>query len=141
MVHVIEEFKAFPPSVKNAIIFLVAGWIWHYTSLYRYFFNGTIPFNQIVIGVSVCFFVFRVKKWARVLCIVCNILIVMMYLSVTISFLSAGKTHYAAVSGFNVVLFSLATYFLAVGESSRFFKERSPTPEKDSNVNRDKNHG
>ncbi|MBI9084322.1 MAG: hypothetical protein JEZ11_12040 [Desulfobacterales bacterium] len=132
MVHVIEEFKAFPNSVRNAIVFLVAGWLWHYVSLYRYFYSGNIPFKQIVIGVSVCFFVFRIRNWARVLCIVCNILIVVMYLTVTFSFLSAGKTHYATVAGFNVVLFSLATYFLAVGESSRFFKERSPAPGKDN---------
>lgn len=131
MVHVIEEFKAFPNSVRNAIVFLIAGWLWHYVSLYRYFYGGNIPFRQIVIGVSVCFFVFRIRNWARVLCIVCNILIVVMYLTVTVSFLTAGKTHYAMVAGFNVILFSLATYFLVVGESSRFFKERSPAPVKD----------
>jgi hypothetical protein len=128
MVHVLDDFKAFPNSVRNGLLFLVIGWIWHYFSLYRYFFNGNIPFNQIVIGVSICYFVFRIKNWARVLCLVSNSLIILMYLSVTYSFFVMGKPHLGVVSGLNVILFSIATYFLAIGESSGFFKERSPRP-------------
>ena len=139
MVQVIEEYKSFPNSVRNAILFLFAGWVWHYISLYRYFFRGEVPFNQIVIGLSICYFVFRIKSWARVLCIVCNILIVVMYLSVFLSFLAAGKTHYAAVSGINVVLFSLASYFLFVGESSRFFKEKNPRQDAEDQTDQNEN--
>ena len=126
MVQVIEVFKGYPASVRNAIMFLCFSWLWHYVSLYRYFFHGDLPFNQIVIGVSICYFVFRIKNWARVLCIVCNILIIVMYLSLTFSFMTAAKTHFAAISGINVLLFSMATYYLFVGESSRFFKAHSP---------------
>ena len=128
MVQAVEMFKTYPGSVRNALIFLFSGWIWHYVSLYRYFFHGDLPANQIVIGVSLCYFVFRIKNWARILCIVCNILIIAMYLSVGFSFMAGGKIHFAVVSGINVVLFSLASFYLFTGATARYFKEHSPRP-------------
>ncbi len=133
----IAEFMESPPSVKNGLTVLLLAWGWHFITLYRFFLNGKIPGNQIVIGGLVCLFVFLLKNWARVLCIVCNILIVFMYLFVGASFYSKGNIYFGLIALMNVSLFSLATYFLAIGSSSAFFKSKLPkkevSPDNDSN--------
>ncbi len=132
----ISDFKDSPPSVKNGLTVLLLAWMWHFITLYRFFLNGHVPGNQIVIGLLVCLFVFLIKNWARVLCIVCNILIVFMYLFVGASFYANGKIYYGLIALMNVALFSLATYFLMLGSSSAFYKSKLPPkevpPENDS---------
>ena len=134
--NTLAEFRESPPSVKNGLTILVLAWVWHFITLYRFFLNGQVPGNQIVIGLFVCVFVFLLKNWARVLCIVCNILIILMYLFVGASFYSSGKVYYGLLALMNVSLFSLATYFLAIGSSSAFYKskmpKKKPPPENDS---------
>jgi hypothetical protein len=133
----IAEFRESPASVKNGLTILIMAWVWHFITLYRFFLNGQIPGNQIVIGLFVCLFVFLLKNWARVLCIVCNILIIFMYIFVGASFYSSGKTYFGLIALMNVALFSLATYFLAISSSSAFYKSKLPPkedapPEKES---------
>lgn len=125
----IADFKESPPSVKNGLTVLVLAWIWHFISLYRFFLNGQIPSNQIVIGLLVCVFVFLMKNWARVLCIVCNILIVFMYLFVGASFYGSGKIYFGVIALMNVALFALATYFLMLGSTSAYYKSKLPPKE------------
>ena len=69
------------------------------------------------------------KNWARGLCIVCNILIVFMYLFVGASFYASGKIYFGVIALMNVALFSLATYFLMLGSSSTFYKSKLPPKE------------
>ena len=69
------------------------------------------------------------KNWARVLCIVCNILIIFMYLFVGASFYSSGKIYFGVIALMNVALFSLATYFLMMGTSSAYYKSKLPPKE------------
>jgi len=125
----ITEFKESPPSVKNGLTVLIMAWLWHFITLYRFFLNGQIPRNQIVIGLFICLFVFLLKNWARVLCIVCNILIIFMYLFVGASFYSGGKVYFGLIALLNVALFSIATYFLAIGSSASFYKSKLPPRE------------
>jgi len=125
----IADYKESPPSVKNGLTVLMLAWVWHFISLYHFFLNGQIPGNQIVIGLLVCFLVFLMKNWARVLCIVCNILIVFMYLFVGASFYGGGKIYFGVVALMNVALFSLATYFLMLGSSATYFKSKMPKKE------------
>ncbi len=127
--NAIADFKESPSSVKNGLTVLLLAWVWHFISLYRFFLNGQIPGNQIVIGLLVCLFVFLIKNWARVLCIVCNILIVFMYLFVGASFYSGGKIYFGLIALMNVALFSLATYFLMLGSTSAFYKSKLPPKE------------
>jgi hypothetical protein len=118
------SFKEYPASVKNGILFLFAGWGCHYFFLYK-FFQGKIPqrmlFQQIAIGLFLCFFVVMAKNWARILCILCNVLIVILY-SLFCALFYGSKTDFFILSGIVAILFSVATYYLAIEESSEFFK-------------------
>ncbi len=118
------QFKEYPNSVKNGIIFLIAGWICHYYFFYV-FFTGEIPskelYQQIAIGVLICYFVVKIKKWARVLCLLCNAFIIIMHLCIFALFIN--KINYIIISGANLLLFSMCSYYLAIKESSTFFAE------------------
>ncbi len=122
------DFKAFPTSVKKAFIFLVVGWVWHFFGLYQYLYPGEIQPRQIISCLVICILTARIINWARVLCLLCNILIVVIYLFITISyFLSPGiQPVFIVVTLINIVLFSLSTYFFLLNESSTFFKTYHP---------------
>ena len=116
------DFKAFPASVKNGFIFLAAGWAWHFFSLYRYFYQGEIPGRQVIICIAILFLTARGLSWARVLCILCNILIVLIYIFLATSFLLHSRMQLGLIALVNIVLFSLSTYFFILRESSIFFR-------------------
>ncbi|MCP4112791.1 MAG: hypothetical protein GY749_45895 [Desulfobacteraceae bacterium] len=121
------QFKEYPNSVKNGIIFLITGWICHYYFFYIFFTRqtGEMPskelWQQVAIGVFICYFVVKIKKWARVLCLLCNAFIIILYLCIFTLFIS--KINYVMISGANLILFSISSYYLAIKESSSFFKE------------------
>jgi len=127
--NAIAEFRESPPSVKNGLTVLVLAWVWHLITIHYYFLKGDNHWQQVVIGLLVCLFVFLLKNWGRVLCIVCNILILSMYLLVGAFYYSKGEVYQALIALMNVSLFSLATYFLAIGSSSSFFKSKMPKKE------------
>ena len=129
----VANFKSSPQSVKNGFTVLVLAWAWHFITLYSFFLHGQIPGNQIVIGLLVCLFVFLIKNWARVLCVVCNILIICMYLFVGASFYTTGEIFFGLIALMNVALFSLATYFLMMGSSAAYYKSKMPR-KKDSSA-------
>jgi hypothetical protein len=128
------EFKAFPPSVKNGFLFLLGGWCCNY--LFFYFFFSTqadeIPMNlllqQGMLGFLCFYFLLKVKNWARVLCLVGNIVIVVVYLFVT-ALLFGAKPYFSLLAGVIVALFSASTYFLFQKEAAAYFKARNPKDE------------
>jgi len=124
--NAVAEFKESPLSVKNGLTVLMLAWGWHLITLYYFFLKDGNHGKHIVTGLLVCLFVFLLKNWGRVLCIVCNILIVAMYILVGASFYSSGKIYFGLIALMNVSLFSLATYFLAIGSSAAFFKSKMP---------------
>ncbi len=127
--NAIAAFRESPQSVKSGLTVLGLAWVWHFITLYRFFLNGQIPGNQIVIGTLVCLFVFLMKNWARILCIVCNILIMLMYLFVGASFYAKGNIYFGLIALMNVALFSLVTYFLMLGSSAAYYKSKMPKKE------------
>ncbi len=124
-------FSALPASAKKGILFLLVGWICHFFFIYKFFgtfgsgFEREMVLQQAIIAILVCFFTIRVRNWARVLCIVCNIVIITFYLFVGALFFESGLNFfiYAVI---NVILFSAATFFLMVKETSDFYKLHSP---------------
>jgi sensor histidine kinase YesM len=118
------DFKAFPASVKKAFVFLIAGWAWYFFSQYYYLNPGEIQPRQVISCLVICTLTARALNWARVLCILCNILIVVIYLFIMVSdLLSPGiRPVLIAASLINITLFSLATYFFLLKASSTFFK-------------------
>ncbi len=137
----IEKFKNFPSSVKNGIYFLLAGWLWFYWSLYGYFLKEETPSQFILIGIGVCTFVIMIKKWARPLCILCNVMVIVVYLAVSYMFFHLEDMPMSFIAAVGVVLFSLSTYYLAVGESSRFFKNYSNSQDEEPIKSSDSNSG
>jgi len=129
LANAVAGFKESPASVKNAFTVLVLAWAWHLISIYRYFLRGDDHWQHIVIGLLLCIFVFLIKNWGRVLCIVCNILIISMYLLVGAFQYSKGEVRLGLIALFNVALFSLATYFLVIGSSTAYFKSKMPKKE------------
>ena len=122
MFEELSEFKAFPRSVRYGIISLALGWIWNYASLYL-FLSGDVPWQMIVLGVTICFFVFRIKKWARVICLMGNAFIVLQYLFTSWGFYQQGLMLNMTISLANILIFGAASYFLAIKETTRFFNE------------------
>ncbi|MCP3950816.1 MAG: hypothetical protein GY697_01140 [Desulfobacterales bacterium] len=123
------DFKESPQSVKNGLTVLFLAWVWHLVSIHRYFLPNDDHWQQIVIGLLVCIFVFAIKNWGRVLCIVCNILVVALYLLLGAFYYSNGEIRLGLIALFNVALFSLATYFLMLGSSSAYYKSKVPKKE------------
>lgn len=123
--EIIFKFKALPDSLKNGIMFLFAGWIWYYISLYTNLL-GEIPPRQLAVGLSVCFLIFMMiekKKWARPLCILCNIFIIIQFVFSSIGFFNRAEFKLAGMTAVVVLFFSISSYYLAIKESSEFFKD------------------
>lgn len=129
--EITAEFKAFPPSVKNGFLFLLGGWLCNYLFFYSFFSTQSadmplnLLFQQVMLGVLCCYFLLRVKKWARVLCLVGNIVIVVVYLFV-MALLYATKPLFGLLAGVTAALFIFSTYFLAQKEAAAYFKARNP---------------
>ena len=130
MINVSIKFKEYPTGVKMGISFLVAGWILHYFYFIKFLMSGfpdkTI-YLQLGIGVSICYFVASINKWARALCIFFNFAIIVLYLLIFFHYFSDNKYDLTILTGLVAVLFSISTYFLAKKESSQYFKEYNET--------------
>ncbi len=125
--NLIDKLNVFPESVKNAILFLALGWIWHYIALYTNFLKGQIPTRQLIIGASMFFLVHQMtgkKGWARALCMLCNVFIIVQYLPLVVTFFGGGAFKFGLIAGLTVLLFSTSTYYFAIKESSVFFKKQ-----------------
>ncbi len=123
---IIDKYKALPESVKNGILFLFAGWIWHFIVLYTNFFKGDIPTRQMIIGLCMLFLVYKMMDksgWARALCMLSSVFIVVQYLPISLVFFSKDNFKFGVLAMTTVMFFSTSTYYLAVRESSNFFKK------------------
>jgi hypothetical protein len=131
MRELLAEFKAFPPSVKNGFLFLVGGWFCNYFFFYGFFSTQTdeIPMKlllqQAMLGFLCFYFLLKVKNWARVLCLVGNIVIVVVYLFV-MALLFGAKPYFSLLAGVTAALFSVSTFFLFQKEAAAYFKARNP---------------
>jgi hypothetical protein len=124
-------YSTFPSSAKNGILFLLLGWIWHFSLLYMLLGTGLKIETQdwlrlSAIALLVCFFTIRVRNWARVLGIVANLLVISLYLLATAHFYNLNKINFSIFSAINVILFAISTFFLFKKETSDFFKLHSP---------------
>lgn len=125
MINISVKFKEYPTSIKMGISFLIAGWILHYFYFLK-FLLGEFPLKtfylQIGIGISICYFVASINKWARSLCIFFNFAIIVLYLFYFILYFNINKYDLAFLTALVAVLFSISTYFLTRKESSQYFK-------------------
>jgi hypothetical protein len=117
--------------VKNGFLYLVGGWLCNYFFFYSFFSTQAdeIPMNlllqQAMLGFLCFYFLLKVKNWARVLCLVGNIVIVVVYLFV-MALLFGAKPYFSLLAGVTAALFSVSTFFLFQKEAAAYFKARNP---------------
>ena len=125
MFNQLKNFKTFPKSVKNAIVFVFFQWILLSILFYVLFANTEFPIREIGAGVLCCLAVITFKSWARILCILSNIMIIIISLTLFLAFFMGGEMTFAIYSVFIAIIFSCSTYFLFLKETAIFFKNFS----------------
>jgi hypothetical protein len=81
------------------------------------------------VGLGIAYFVFRIRPWARTLCIVINIGAIginVLFLAIrltTLGLTSPGLTLHALLT---TVLFGICTYFLLIPPTAAFFRAQLP---------------
>ncbi len=121
MFNQLKNFKTFPKSVKNSIILVFFQWIFLCILFYVLFASTEFPLRQIGAGGLCCLCVITFKSWARILCILSNIMIIIIALTLFLTFFMAGEMTFAIYSGSIVIIFACSTYFLFLKETAVFF--------------------
>ena len=137
-------FQQYPQSVKRGIIFFVAGWLATFLFLYRSFVvTGSDPsdlWRIVVMGIVACFFVVRIRNWARKLCLFLNICIIAYYLLWSYSLYQKGYMEGVITLVVSAVLFALSTAYLIKKETAQFYGLHDPrnvsTQEEEGNHSR-----
>lgn len=141
------NFKDYPPVVRNAIIFLVAGWLVHYyfffTHLEAVLFPGENAANQpdktvylqLGVGICICFFVAAINRWARALCLWFNLIIIVTYGLLLYIFVQQGDAKATMLTALVTVLFIMATYYLLHRQTGNCFKTYRLTDESSQSGN------
>lgn len=126
------NFKAYPKVVRNAIIFLVAGWLVHYyfffTHLESILFSDIVAggqanrtvYLQLGVGIGICYFVAAINRWARALCLWFNLIIIVFY-GILFYFIQHKATTTGMLTAIVAILFCMATYFLLNKQTAEYF--------------------
>ena len=121
------QFSSLPRSVRLGIIFTVASWV--FLILSTAVITSTIALLQITLAMVCCVVIYSLKPWARLFCIVINLLIIAnnAYVLYGLFFTTLADTHNAlpaAVYLIDMVLFAAATFFLINSETAAFYKQQ-----------------
>ena len=130
MLSMPRKWDEMPPSVRNAIIALLAGWAAHYIFYFGFIAEDQperVTYLQLGVGIGICYCVATIRKWARKLCIFFNIAMVATYLVFAIVFAYVDQVGRFALTAFIAAAFAFSLYSLLQKETAQFF---SP-PEKD----------
>jgi len=129
------EFYEYPVGVRYALGLLLMGWISVYAFMYHIntFFPDRFPnaliLKNLVVGIGICYFVFRIRPWARKLCIFFNLGIIcvnILFIAIRLSSIGLASPSLTLHALLNIVLFGLCTYYLLIKETSEYFKVREP---------------
>jgi hypothetical protein len=130
-----QLFFTSPPTVRKAMLFLVAGWISLLSFIYHIniAFPGTVHSNNAIrvaiVGLGIGFFVFRIRPWARTLCIIINIGAIginVLFLAIRLTALGLTSPALTLHALLTVLLFGACTYFLLVPPTAAFFRAQLP---------------
>ena len=119
MFEFIYNYRYFPKSVKTGFHFLIAAWAAFYLALYMILQNA-IPLKLLVIGPLMFLTILKVVNWARMLCLMCNAMVIL-YAAVFMVLFKADPIKFTSLL-IAVILFATASYYLLVQPSSQFFK-------------------
>lgn len=140
------NFKDYPPTVRNAIIFLIAGWLVHYyfffTHLESILFSNMeagrqadkTVYLQLGVGICICYFVAAVNRWARALCLWFNVIIIITYGLLLFVFIQQKATTATMLTAIVSILFIVATYYLLNKQTAGYFRTYGLSDEKTQNT-------
>lgn len=135
------KFSYLPKNARYGILFLFLSWAGHF--LLYYLINMISPnlipremlLQHLAIAVMICYFVLRLKNWARILCVFGNIVIIMFYIGYLFTtFASIGRFGLLILSVCVCCLFGLTSFFLSRSDTVAFFKVQSPKPNRDQTM-------
>jgi len=130
MFDVFTKFPTFPKSVKTGIILLVVSWCWFYYSMYYIFLDQNLSGKLLAVGPMIAFAVLRIVNWARILCLASNAMVIVWSAIFAFAFIQSNQIKFGA-SVVTIILFGLTSYYLAVKESSVFFKTYNKPSDED----------
>lgn len=125
-------FLESPVAVRNAVSYLLAGWLSVYAFVAHIEWSFPGRFTQanvlrlLVVGIGISYCVLRFKVWARKMCIFFNIGVIgvhLLFLVARISALGLTPDSLTVHALLNSVLFGFSTWFLIHSETVSFFKE------------------
>jgi hypothetical protein len=128
------RFADYPPIVRKAIIFLIAGWAVHYffffthleTMLFSEAASGSRPdrtvYLQLGVGICICYFVAAINRWARSLCLWFNLIVVVTYGLLFLIFVQQGALVPGIITAVVVFLFVMTSIYLLNKQTADFFK-------------------
>jgi hypothetical protein len=128
----LKDLTRFPKKARYGIAFLVAGWIWFFLTVYVIL--GEIPGKIFAAGIGITFLVFKGYNWARILCILFNLLIVIYVLFFVFHLWGIGRGSEGLCLAANIILFGYSSYYFLAKETSDYFKsinEQDKKAEKD----------
>jgi peptidoglycan/LPS O-acetylase OafA/YrhL len=123
----LPEFDLMPKSVRVAMLLTFAGWCSFLFATYAYY-DADSFFKFMVAGAIVCYYLYKGRRWARVMAMLSSVFIVIYGGLFTALFAGQNPTA-MVVSAVNVVVFAASFYYLAIPETGRFFKKDPPADE------------
>ena len=124
MFRILEDYNSYPPSVKKGIIFTVLAWAWFYASLLildNISEAYVISKRDMMIGVSILVLLASMKNWARMICLIGNIMAI---LNIAVFILSLMQLKLiATLLSIDIILLILSSYYLFIKSTSDFFKQ------------------
>lgn len=121
------NLPAFPKTAKNGILFMYAGWVCFFV-LFLFVLKVPVEPRPAISGILACYCIMMLRNWARVLCILCNVFIILQLLIPAMTQLSTGLVVHGSVTTLCVVCFGASSYFLLQKETKAFFASMSPPP-------------
>ncbi len=120
------RFSSFPLNVRLGIVFTVAAWM--FLILSSALITSTIALLQITLALVCSVAIYARKSWARIFCIIINILIISnnLYALVAYSLKDVPGAAPPAVHAINITLFALASFFLIQRDAASFYRGQEP---------------
>jgi len=116
----LPELDQMPLPVRRAVILTFIGWGGFLLATYAYYDPNSF-FKFAIAGGIVCYYLYKSKRWARVIAMLASVFIVFYGGFFTVLF--AGRNTVAMVlSAANVALFAAAFVYFLLPESNRYFK-------------------
>lgn len=139
--YLLNKFRAFPGGVRTAWLWLGAGWGLHFLFLWLAFILGRqdlpekILYQQVAIAALLFFFLYQGRKWARVLCLLCNALIILLYAAFAALF-GGRSPELALLAVFVIGCFGAASGYFMTPAVRAFYAGAGANPVPESNEER-----